>query len=77
MKQEGLVSNYTTTQLVKEAFQSVEENLRDIRLFHKDRGLAFLAFLPRIWGMTGVWFAVPAAEFLTMFVSFLFLKINQ
>lgn len=39
--------------------------------------LAFLAFLPQIWGMTGVWFAVPAAEFVTMFVSFLFLKINQ
>lgn len=35
--------------------------------------LLFLAFLPKIWGMTGVWFAVPAAEFLTMFVSFLFL----
>lgn len=39
--------------------------------------LTFLAFLPKILGMTGVWFAVPAAEFLTMFVSFLFNRINQ
>ena len=38
--------------------------------------LAFLAFLPRIWGMTGIWLAVPAAEFLTMFVSFPFLRMN-
>lgn len=39
--------------------------------------LTFLAFLPKILGMTGIWFAVPAAEFLTMFVSFLFNRINQ
>lgn len=37
--------------------------------------LLFLYFLPKIWGMTGIWFAVPAAEFLTMFVSFPFLRI--
>ena len=39
--------------------------------------LLFLAFLPRVWGMTGIWLAVPAAEFLTMFVSFPILKIKQ
>lgn len=38
--------------------------------------LFFLAVLPRIWGMAGIWFAVPAAEFLTLFVSFLFLRMN-
>lgn len=38
--------------------------------------LAFLAFLPKIWGMNGIWLAVPTAEFLTMFVSFLFLRMN-
>lgn len=32
--------------------------------------LAFLTFLPKIWGMNGIWLAVPAAEFLTMSVSF-------
>ena len=32
--------------------------------------LLFLTFLPKIWGMTGIWLAVPAAEFLTLFVSF-------
>lgn len=31
--------------------------------------LAFLTFLPKIWGMNGIWLAVPAAEFLTMLVS--------
>ena len=39
--------------------------------------LLLLAFLPRVWGMTGIWLAVPAAEFLTMFVSFPILKIKQ
>lgn len=39
--------------------------------------LVFLVFLPKIWGMTGIWLAVPAAEFLTIFVSFPFLKINK
>lgn len=38
--------------------------------------LLFLAFLPQIWGMTGIWLAVPAAEFLTLFVSFPFLYIK-
>lgn len=32
--------------------------------------LLFLVFLPKIWGMTGIWLAVPAAEFLTLLVSF-------
>lgn len=39
--------------------------------------LAFLAFLPKIWGMNGIWLAVPAAEFLTMFVSFPFLRMRN
>lgn len=38
--------------------------------------LLFLVFLPQIWGMNGIWLAVPAAEFLTVFVSLLFFKIN-
>lgn len=38
--------------------------------------LLFLAVLPRIWGMTGIWLAVPAAEFLTLFVSFPFLRLK-
>lgn len=38
--------------------------------------LLFLAFFPRIWGMIGIWLAVPAAEFLTMFVSLPFLRMN-
>ena len=38
--------------------------------------LLFLAFLPKIWGMTGIWLAVPAAEFLTLFVSFPFFHIK-
>ena len=38
--------------------------------------LLFLVFLPKIWGMTGIWLAVPAAEFLTLFVSFSFLRMN-
>lgn len=38
--------------------------------------LLFLALLPKIWGMTGIWFAVPAAEFLTLFVSVLFLQMK-
>ena len=32
---------HKTSELVKEAFQSVEGNLRDIRLFHTDRGNEF------------------------------------
>lgn len=38
--------------------------------------LLFLAVLPRIWGMAGIWLAVPAAEFLTVFVSVPFLRMN-
>lgn len=38
--------------------------------------LLFLAFLPKVWGMTGIWLAVPAAEFLTLFVSFPFFHIK-
>lgn len=38
--------------------------------------LLFLAVLPRIWGITGIWLAVPAAEFLTLFVSFPFLRLK-
>lgn len=38
--------------------------------------LLFLAFLPKIGGMTGIWLAVPAAEFLTLFVSFPFLRME-
>lgn len=38
--------------------------------------LLFLALLPKIWGMTGIWLAVPAAEFLTLFVSVLFLQMK-
>lgn len=38
--------------------------------------LLFLVFLPKIWGMTGIWLAVPAAEFLTLFVSFPFLRMK-
>lgn len=39
--------------------------------------LMFLAFLPKIWGMTGIWLAVPAAEFLTMFVSLTPFKLRK
>ena len=35
------VGEHKTAELVKEAFQSVEGNLRDIRLFHTDRGNEF------------------------------------
>lgn len=38
--------------------------------------LLFLAFLPKIWGVTGIWLAVPMTEFLTLFVSFLFLRMK-
>lgn len=38
--------------------------------------LAFLLLLPKIWGITGIWLAVPAAELLTLFVSFPFLMIK-
>lgn len=38
--------------------------------------LLFLAFLPKIGGMTGIWLAVPVAEFLTLFVSFPFLRME-
>lgn len=38
--------------------------------------LLFLAVLPPIGGMTGIWLAVPAAEFLTLFVSAFFLRMN-
>lgn len=34
-------SEHKTAELVKEAFQSVEGNLQDIRLFHTDRGNEF------------------------------------
>ncbi|MDO4941554.1 MAG: MATE family efflux transporter [Lachnospiraceae bacterium] len=33
--------------------------------------LLFLTILPIYWGMNGIWFAVPMAEILTLFVSFL------
>lgn len=36
--------------------------------------LLFLAVLPRIFGLTGVWLAVPAAEVLTLLVSVWFLR---
>lgn len=36
--------------------------------------LLFLAVLPRIFGLTGVWLAVPAAEALTLLVSVWFLR---
>lgn len=39
--------------------------------------LLFLVLLPQIWGMTGIWLAVPAAEFLTLFVSFSFLRMKS
>ena len=38
--------------------------------------ILFLAVLPRVWGITGIWLAVPAAEFLTLFVSFPFLRLK-
>ena len=36
--------------------------------------LLFLTVLPRIFGLTGVWLAVPAAEALTLLVSVWFLR---
>ena len=39
--------------------------------------LLFLSLLPKIWGMTGIWLAVPAAEFLTLFVSLPFFRMNS
>lgn len=39
--------------------------------------LLFLALLPKIWGMTGIWLAVPAAEFLTLFVSLPSLRVSS
>ena len=36
--------------------------------------LLFLTVLPRIFGLTGVWLAVPAAEVLTLLVSAWFLR---
>ena len=36
--------------------------------------LLFLTVLPRIFGLTGVWLAVPAAETLTILVSVWFLR---
>lgn len=38
--------------------------------------LLFLAVLPPMGGMAGIWLAVPAAEFLTLFVSAFFLRMN-
>ena len=38
--------------------------------------LLFLALLPKVWGITGIWLAVPAAEFLTLFVSLPSLRMN-
>lgn len=39
--------------------------------------LLFLALLPKLWGMTGIWLAVPAAEFLTLFVSLPSLRVSS
>ena len=36
--------------------------------------LLFLAVLPRIFGLAGVWLAVPVAEALTLLVSVWFLR---
>lgn len=38
---------------------------------------ALLLILPSLWGVTGVWLAVPAAELLTMIVSLIFLWQNK
>ena len=38
---------------------------------------ALLLTLPRLWGVTGVWLAVPAAELLTMITALVFLKRNK
>jgi Na+-driven multidrug efflux pump len=32
--------------------------------------ILFLYLLPMVWGMTGLWLAMPAAELLTLLVSF-------
>ncbi|MCH5299752.1 MAG: MATE family efflux transporter [Ruminococcus sp.] len=36
--------------------------------------MAALLVLPLIWGVTGVWLAIPVAEFLTLFLSILYNK---
>lgn len=36
-----------------------------------------LSTLPNIWGVTGVWLAVPVAELITMMVSLFFLHQNR
>lgn len=42
------------------------------------RGLAFLAplilFLPKLWGLDGVWFAIPIAELATAIIAFVLMK---
>ena len=38
--------------------------------------LLFLFILPKIWGITGIWLAVPAAEIITFFVAMVSLRFD-